>query len=100
MNTYKLSFTNKESWDTIKSQLFTEKELSTITSTTYQINGILVREIGNIPIQEELDEEGNIIIEAGFHDDYAVDIYSPIELDIVNEYEIEEKDNYYHSFAL
>ena len=85
---YKLSFKNKEHWEEIKLTLLDEEGcLPPFVS---------IREVGHIPIPEVLDENGKVITEAGFHEDYAIDIDSPIELNL-KEFEITGK-KWYHNF--
>ncbi len=69
-------------------------------SGTFTNNGMTIREVGHVPIPEVKDEEGNVIVEASQHDDYAVDILTPVLIPELNEYLLPEiKSNYYHSFS-
>lgn len=78
MKLFKLRFSNKEEWDTVKGDLLIPNEdgefpsKSTYTSDTIYGLATIV-EIGHIPIPAVLDEDGEVITEATLHSDYAVD---------------------------
>ncbi len=71
------------------------------TNTSY--GSATVVEIGHIPIAAVLDEEGEVVTEATFHDDYAVDVLfaddvmEQVSIAEVSPY-IVEIDNPYHNF--
>ena len=95
---YRLSFTSKKQWDSIKGDFIIKDEDGNYPSHsiyTAQIaeGSITVREVGHVPYPPEYDEEGNIIKEGGFYTDWAVDIVSDYELP-VDDYIIEDKHWY------
>jgi hypothetical protein len=95
---YRLSFTSKKQWDSIKGDFIIKDEDGNYPSgSTYtaQIDegSITIREVGNVPYPPEYDEEGDIIKEGGFYTDFAVDIVSDYDLP-VSKYIIEDKHWY------
>ena len=95
---YKLTFTTKEQWDSIKGKFIIKDEDGNYPSgSTYTAQiaegNITIREVGNVPYPPEYDEEGNIIKEGGFYTDWAVDIVSDYDLP-VEDYIIEDKHWY------
>ena len=95
---YKLTFTTKEQWDSIKGNFIIKDEDGNYPSgSTYTAQiaegNITIREVGNVPYPPEYDEEGNIIKEGGFYPDWAVDIVSDYDLP-VEDYIIEDKHWY------
>ena len=95
---YKLTFTTKEQWDSIKGNFIIKDEDGNYPSgSTYTAQiaegNITIREVGNVPYPPEYDEEGNIIKEGGFYTDWAVDIVSDYDLP-VEDYIIEDKHWY------
>ncbi len=100
---YKLTFTTKEQWDSAKVTFLLPDEEGnypssrTFTGQTAQ-GSITCVEVGNIPVAATYDEEGEILTQATFREDYAVDILSDYELP-VEEYEVGETPNtWYHNF--
>jgi len=100
---YRLSFTSKKQWDSIKGDFIIKDEdgnyPSGSTYTAQIVDGsITVREVGHVPIDATYDEEGEVLTEASFNLDFAVDILSDYELP-VNKYIIENNpDTWYHNF--
>jgi len=95
---YRLSFTSKKQWDSIKGDFIIKDEDGNYPSGsiyTAQIaeGSITIREVGHVPYPPEYDEEGNIIKEGGFYPDWAVDIVSDYDLP-VDDYIIEDKHWY------
>jgi len=108
MKLLKLSFSNKEEWNTVKESLLIPNEDGIYPSnSTYTANtsygSATVVEIGHIPIAAVLDEEGEVVTEATFHDDYAVDVLfaddvmEQVSIAEVSPYII-ETDKPYHNF--
>ena len=97
---YKLSFTDKDQWDAVKTSFLLADDNGNYGSGTFTNNGMTIREVGHIPIPATYDENGEILTEASQHDDYAVDILTPVLIPELNEYLLPEiKSNYYHSFS-
>jgi len=95
---YRLSFTSKKQWDSIKGDFIIKDEDGNYPSgSTYTAQiaegSITIREVGHVPYPPEYDEEGNIIKEGGFYPDWAVDIVSDYDLP-VKDYIIEDKHWY------
>lgn len=90
MAVHKLSFTSKKSWTTAKNKLLIEGNYP---------KGMAVIEIGKIPIPATYDEEGNLLTEATFHKDYAIDIDCEVLPDTLTSKLIPAKDKYYHQIA-
>jgi len=95
---YRLSFTSKKQWDSIKGDFIIKDEDGNYPSgsiyTAQIVDGsITIREVGHVPYPPEYDEEGNIIKEGGFYPDWAVDIVSDYDLP-VKDYIIEDKHWY------
>ncbi len=88
---YKLSFTDKDQWDAVKTSFLLADEQGNYGSGTFTNNGMTIREVGHIPIPATYDENGDILTEASQHTDYAVDIDAEISLDILDEYIIPAK---------
>ena len=63
---YKLSLTSESAWTEVKKQL-TDEEGNLL-------KGIHIIELGNIPYDAVYDEDGEILTEAGFHTDWAVNV--------------------------
>jgi hypothetical protein len=100
MYIYKLSLQDKEQWDGVKTSFLTPDEDGNLpTGSTYTNNGMAIREIGHVPYDAVVDEEGNVITEGGLHEDYAVDILTSAEIPQVEQYIISSKDSYYHCFS-
>jgi len=95
---YRLSFISKKQWDSIKGDFIIKDEdgnyPSGSTYTAQIVDGsITVREVGHVPIAATYDEEGEILTEASFNEDFAVDILSDYDLP-VEDYIIENKQWY------
>ena len=92
---YKLSFSSKTTFNTfikgckvlVGEDLILPKEF------------ISVVEVGNVPFEATYDEDGEVLTEAGFHKDYAVDILTSVEIPKLDKYLIPAKEQYYHTFA-
>jgi len=95
---YRLSFTTKDEWLSVRNTFVLPDEDGNYPSgsiyTAQIVDGtITVREVGHVPYPPEYDEEGNIIKEGGFYTDWAVDIVSDYDLP-VSKYIIEDKHWY------
>ena len=75
---YKLSFTDKDQWDAVKTSFLLADDNGNYGSGTFTNNGMTIREVGHIPIPATYDENGEILTEASSHTDYAVDILTPV----------------------
>ena len=95
---YRLSLETKPKWDTLRKKFVVPDDDGNYPSGsiyTAQIakGSITIREVGNVPIAATYDEEGEILTEASFNEDFAVDIVSDYELP-VSKYIVEEKHWY------
>ena len=95
---YRLSLETKPKWNTLRKKFVMPDEDGNYPSGsiyTAQIaeGSITIREVGNVPIAATYDEEGEILTEASFNEDFAVDIVSDYELP-VSKYIVEEKHWY------
>jgi len=95
---YRLSLATKPKWNTLRKKFVMPDEDGNYPSGsiyTAQIakGSITIREVGNVPIAATYDEEGEILTEASFNEDFAVDIVSDYELP-VSKYIVEEKHWY------
>ena len=95
---YRLSLATKPKWNTLRKKFVMPDEDGNYPSGsiyTAQIaeGSITVREVGNVPIAATYDEEGEILTEASFNEDFAVDILSDYDLP-VEDYIIENKQWY------
>jgi hypothetical protein len=95
---YRLSLATKPKWNTLRKKFVMPDEDGNYPSGsiyTAQIaeGSITIREVGNVPIAATYDEEGEILTEASFNEDFAVDIVSDYELP-VDDYIIENKQWY------
>jgi hypothetical protein len=94
----KLSFTTKDEWLSVRNTFVLPDEDGNYPSGsiyTAQIaeGSITIREVGHVPIAATYDEEGEILTEASFNEDWAVDIVSDYDLP-VEDYIIENKHWY------
>jgi len=95
---YRLSFTTKDEWISVRNTFVLPDEDGNYPSHsiyTAQIDegSITIREVGHVPIAATYDEEGEILTEASFNEDFAVDIVSDYDLP-VSKYIIEDKHWY------
>jgi len=95
---YRLSLETKPKWNTLRKKFVMPDEDGNYPSGsiyTAQIaeGSITIREVGHVPIAATYDEEGEILTEASFNEDFAVDIVSDYELP-VSKYIIENKQWY------
>ena len=95
---YRLSLATKPKWNTLRKKFVMPDEDGNYPSGsiyTAQIaeGSITIREVGNVPIAATYDEEGEILTEASFNEDFAVDILSDYDLP-VEDYIIENKQWY------
>jgi len=95
---YRLSLETKPKWNTLRKKFVMPDEDGNYPSGsiyTAQIaeGSITIREVGHVPIDATYDEEGEILTEASFNEDFAVDIVSDYELP-VSKYIIENKQWY------
>ena len=95
---YRLSLETKPKWNTLRKKFVMPDEDGNYPNhsiyTAQIVDGsITVREVGNVPIAATYDEEGEILTEASFNEDFAVDIVSDYELP-VSKYIVEEKHWY------
>ena len=93
-NLYKCSFLDEATWNKFKEENLLDEEGNNIPAILGNI--ILLK---HVKIDEVKDEDGNIIVEAGFHTDYSVDImerknHKDELLSILEPYLIEAKKNY------
>lgn len=89
----KLSFTDKQAWQTILMVLSTKDE-----------EGVLIYpfafiEIGHVPFEPTYDELGEIDVPGGQHEDWAVDVITDKLIPKLEVYLIEEKTHYHHAIA-
>ncbi len=107
MKLFKLSFSSKEDWDSIKPTIINVDEDGNFPSgSTYTANTIYgsatVIEIGHIPIPAVLDEEGVVVTEATYHEDFAVDMLLKEDIEAVTfsagSYLVGEIEHPYHNF--
>lgn len=99
----KLSFKDKAEFDKVLAQLlyedFTIPTKSTYTVTLKSGEKITVVNVGNVPIRATYDDEGNVLTEASFHEDWAVDIDTPVDIPELNSYLLKfRKSKYHHGF--
>ena len=95
---YRLSLETKPKWNTLRKKFVMPDEEGNYPSHsiyTAQIaeGSITIREVGHVPIAATYDEEGEILTEASFNEDFAVDIVSDYDLP-VEDYIIEDKHWY------
>jgi len=100
----KLSFKDKAEFDKVLAPLlhedFTIPTKSIYTAILKSGESITVVNVKNVPIKEVKDEDGNVIVEAGFHEDWAVDILTEVEIPELNSYLLKfRKSKYHHGFS-
>ena len=98
MKIYKLSFEDKDEWVSTRSVIYEEPEDGFPVNSTYTLNGDTIREVGNVPYPATYNEDGEIVTEAGYYDDFAVDILTENTYDL-NQYLVVGNSSWYHSFA-
>lgn len=90
---YKLSFKDKQTWQTVLATFSTEGEEGEL------VFPFIFIEIGHIPFEPVYDELGEVDILGGEHEDYAVDVITDKLIPKLKEYLIEEKTHYHHAIA-
>ena len=85
---YKLSFESSEQWEAIKEPLLIDNPTISIA---------LERHLSYPAVIDP--ETGDTITEAGFYDEFAVDIYTDVLLPVLDEFIMTPKLNYLHRFA-
>lgn len=98
MKLYKLSFTNKAEWDSVKTSILIPSEDGNYPSGTYTNNNMTVVEVGNVPIDATYSEDGEVLTEASFNTDWAVDILSEKVVDVGDYIVRSTPDNWRNSF--
>ena len=88
MKLYKLSHENKAEFDNILTPLVSETLPTKSTYTAQLLSGeaITVVNVGHVPIPAVMGEDGEVITEATFHEDWAVDVLTPIAIDELEAY--------------
>ena len=88
MNLYKLTFPAKKLFDNILTPLVSETLPTKSTYTAQLLSGeaITVVNVGHVPIPAVMGEDGEVITEATFHEDWAVDVLTPIAIDELEAY--------------
>ncbi len=100
---YRLSFTTKDEWISVRNTFVLPDEDGNYPNHsiyTAQIadGTITVREVGFVPIAATFNKDGEILTEASFNEDFAVDIVSDFKLP-VDDYIIEDDPKtWYHNF--
>jgi len=106
MNLYKLTFTSKEAWIELRNSLiqpdednnYTNRKVSTLQLLTGET--ITVNEVGHVPIPAVYDEEGNEVTPPSEHEDFAVDVVTPILIEEFSDYIVQNPPSqYYNSFT-
>ena len=99
---YRLSFDSQQDWHTLRNTLINLDELQQRKVMTVQLltgETITINEVGHVPIPLEYDEEtGEPLTEQLYHDDWAVDVVTPINIDELLPYVI-ESTKYYNSWS-
>jgi len=100
---YRLSFDSQKDWHTLRDTLINLEELpkQRKVMTVQLLTGetITINEVGHVPIPLEYDEEtGEPLTEQLYHDDWAVDVVTPIKIDELLPYVI-ESTKYYNSWS-
>jgi len=101
---YRLSFDSQQDWHTLRNTLiepnedgtFVTKKVATVQLLTGET--ATINEVGNVPIPLEYDEDGKPLTEQLYHDDWAVDVVTPIKIDELLPYVI-ESTKYYNSWS-
>jgi len=100
---YRLSFDSQQDWHTLRNTLINLEELpkqrKVMTVQLLTGEAITINEVGNVPIPLEYDEvTGEPLTEQLYHDDWAVDVVTPIKIDELLPYVI-ESTKYYNSWS-
>ena len=103
---YRLSFDSQKDWHTLRNTLINLEELpkQRKVMTVQLLTGetvITINEVGNVPIPLEYDEEtGEPLTEQLYHDDWAVDVSTPVLIPELNGYILKDHpDQFYNSFT-
>ena len=100
-NVYKLSFESEKAFNKFKETFVSTEEIEGEMVTKNPEGVIQIKEIGHLSFPAIKDEEGNIVTEAGFYEDWAVDILTEeVLFDELTPYLIEPRDNFRHSFNI
>ena len=104
---YRLSFDSQQDWHTLRNTLikpnedgtFVTKKVATVQLLTGET--ATINEVGNVPIPLEYDEEtGNPLTEQLYHDDWAVDVSTPVLIPELNGYILKDvPDQCYNSWT-
>ncbi len=97
MKLNKLTFATPAEWQEQRAILYSDIEEWDGYNGTYTINGDTIIEIGNIPLKPEYDDDGKNINEGLLHDDFAVDIYSAVRVQLPNQFFVAKVNEWYHS---
>ena len=100
---YRLSFDSQQDWHTLRNTLINLEDLQQRKVMTVQLltgETITINEVGHVPIPLEYDEDGNPLTEQLYHDDFAVDIVTPILIEELNNYILTYKpEKFYNSWS-
>ena len=102
---YRLSFDSQQDWHTLRNTLINLEELpkqrKVMTVQLLTGEAITINEVGNVPIPLEYDEEtGEPLTEQLYHDDWAVDVSTPVLIPELGKYILKEfPDQFYNSFT-
>ena len=103
---YRLSFEKKADWTELRNTLiepnedgtFVTKKVATVQLLTGET--ATINEVGNVPIPLEYDEDGKPLTEQLYHDDWAVDVSTPVLIPELNGYILKDvPDQFYNSFT-
>jgi len=101
---YRLSFDSQQDWHTLRNTLINLEELpkqrKVMTVQLLTGEAITINEVGNVPIPLEYDEDGKPLTEQLYHDDWAVDVSTPVLIPELNGYILKDvPDQFYNSFT-
>ena len=102
---YRLSFDSQQDWHTLRNTLINLDELpkQRKVMTVQLLTGetITINEVGHVPIPLEYDgETGEPLTEQLYHDDWAVDMVTPILIEELNNYILTYKpEKFYNSWS-
>jgi len=101
---YRLSFDSQQQWHTLRNTLINLEELpkqrKVMTVQLLTGEAITINEVGYVPIPLEYDEDGNPLTDQLYHNDWAVDVSTPVLIPELNGYILKDvPDQFYNSFT-
>ena len=101
---YRLSFDSQKDWHTLRDTLINLEELpkqrKVMTVQLLTGEAITINEVGYVPIPLEYDEDGNPLTDQLYHNDWAVDVSTPVLIPELNGYILKDvPDQFYNSFT-